>query len=132
MDKFLAVGVLHLRRNRQICAPVPAQIRDLVCGPDMRRRITMTVQTETHAQRFGMVHFVHLVNASVTFHAAKTARDMHRMVEINVVRHNMHLHPWNCFTCRCAFANQRQTRVILQNLAVTVHARGRRRDVREP
>ena len=46
----------------------------------------MAIQTETHAQRFGMVNLVHLINATVTFHAAESAGDVHRMVEINVIR----------------------------------------------
>ena len=54
------------------------------------------------------------------------------MVEINVIRHDVNLHPRNRRVVREAFADEGQARVILQHLAVTVHAGGRRRDVGEP
>lgn len=132
MDKFFAVGFLHLRGDGRIGAPLPAQIVHFGWRTDVRCRVAMAIEAKAHAQRLGMIDLVHLVNAPVTFHATEPARDMHRMVEINVIRHDVDLHPRDRLAGRRAFADEREARVILQNLTVAVHAGGRRRDVREP
>ena len=94
--------------------------------------MTVAFQTEGHAERFGVVNLVHLINAPVTFHATDAARDVDGVVEINEVRHLVDLHPLNRLAAGGAFTNERQTGIIFQHLIVAVHAGGTRRDVGEP
>ena len=92
----------------------------------------MAVETETHAQGFDLAHFVHLVNAPVTFHATDAAPDMDGVVEINVVRHLVNLHPRNRRVVRRAVADDLQARIVFQHLIVAVHAGGRAGQIGEP
>ena len=92
----------------------------------------MAIETETHAERFGVPHLVHLVNASVALDTTDAARDVDGVVEKNVIRHDVNLHPRNGLAGRRAFADGREARVVLQNLVVAIHARGRARDAGEP
>ena len=123
------VSKLNLRRFRGL---LPRKIRDFILRTQLHFRMAMALQAERHAERLGVINFVHLVNASVTFHAADAAIDVYRVVEICKIRQLVDLDPLNRFARRSAFANQRQPRIILQHLAVAVHAGGRRRDIREP
>src|ERR1039457_3211002 len=61
MDEFFAVHVLQFFSFDGVRAPLPAEVRDFIHGPDVRRWIAMAVQTEAHAERFAMAHLVHLV-----------------------------------------------------------------------
>src|SRR5581483_5422015 len=71
----------------------PIQVRNFVWRTKMRRRVTMAIQTEGHAQRLGLGNFVHLVDLPMTFHAANTPVHMDGMVEINVIRKLVNLDP---------------------------------------
>src|SRR6202012_6157196 len=75
MNEFLAVHILQSRGFNRIGAPLPAQARDLVGRADMRRRITVAIETETHAQRLFMADFIHLIQTSWTCHTLDAAGD---------------------------------------------------------
>ena len=132
MDKFFAVGFLHSIGDDGVGAPLPAEIINLGRRTDIRGRIAMAIQAKAHAQGLGVINLVHLIHTPVTGHAAEPAGDMHRMIEIDVIRHDMNLHPGNRRVVCRTFPDEREPRVVLQNLAVTVHAGGGGRDVREP
>src|SRR5882672_2594075 len=121
-NQFFAFDRLQMRGFNAVRAPRPTQIRDFVRRADVRRRVTMAVEAKTHAQGFVMAHFVHLVNAAMALHATDAARDMDGMVEINVVGRLVNLHPRNWRVVRRAVADDCEARVVLQNLAVTIHA----------
>ena len=89
----------------------------------------MAIQAERHAQRFGVINLLHLVDLAMAMHATDTAIHVDGMIEINVVRHFMDLHPRNRLAGLGAFPNQRQARVILEHLVVAVHAGGTGRHV---
>src|ERR1039458_6887767 len=105
VDKGSAVGPLHLHGHGRIGAPLPAQIRDLVHRPDERRRLAMAIEAETHAERFGVRNLVHPVNTPVAGYATDAASDVNRVVEINVIGHDVNLHPRDGFAGRRAGAN---------------------------
>lgn len=64
---------------------LPGHTRDLVLGTQMRRWITMAIETEFHRQRFGAIGQCHGVNAPVTFDAANAFCDVDVVTEENVV-----------------------------------------------
>ena len=111
---------------------LPFQISDLVHRTQFRLGMTMTFQTERHAERFRVIYFIHLINAPVTFHATDAARDVNGVIEINEVRHLVDLHPFNRLAARRAFTNERQTRIVFEHLIVAIHASGTRRNIGEP
>lgn len=45
----------------------------------------MTIQTETHAQRFGVLNHVHFVDLAVALVAGDAAVHVHRVIEVNVI-----------------------------------------------
>ena len=55
----------------------------------------MAIQTKRHTEMFLMSDLVHFVNPAVALHAAYTTVNMHRVVEINVIRQLVNLHPLN-------------------------------------
>lgn len=122
VHKIRPVLYLQLFIAVWVGTPLPAQIRDLVGWPDMRRRVTMAIKAETHAERLRMIDLVHLVNPPVTFHATDAARHVDRMVEVNVIRRDVDLHPRNRFAGRRAITNNRQARILFQHRAVAIHA----------
>ena len=92
----------------------------------------MAIQAERHAQRLRVIHLIHLVDLPVALHATDAPVHVHRVVEIDVIRHPVNLHPRDRPARLRALPHQRQPRIVLQHLAVAVHARRRRRDVRIP
>src|ERR1039457_811332 len=92
VNELLAVHILQSFGFDRIGAPLPAEARDLVRRTDGGGGIAMAVEAESHAEGFVVAHFVHLVNAPVTFHATESARDVDGVVEINVVRRLVNLH----------------------------------------
>ena len=54
--------------------------------------------------------------------ATDAAVNVNRMVEIDVIRHLMDLHPFDRLACGRAVAHHRQTGIILEHLGVAVHA----------
>ena len=73
VNELLPVDVLQTRGLIGIGAPLPVELRDFVRRTNLRRRVAMAVEAETHAQRFVMAHFIHLVNATVAFRATDAA-----------------------------------------------------------
>ena len=122
VDEFRAVHFLQFCSVNGIGAPLPAEVGDFVQRTDVRRRVAMAIQTKTHAQRLCVAHFIHLVNASMTFDATDAARDVDGVIEINVIGRDVNLHPRNRRVVRRTFADERESRIIFQNLAVTIHA----------
>jgi hypothetical protein len=49
LNELFAFDLLQISRFHGVRAPLPAQIRDLVHGPDVRRRVAMAIEAETHA-----------------------------------------------------------------------------------
>ena len=92
----------------------------------------MAIEAETHAQGLGLTNLIHLVDPSVTFHTTDAAGDMDGMVEINVIRGDVNLHPGNGGVIGGAFANDGQARIVFQDLIVAVHAGGSRGNIGHP
>ena len=69
-----------------------------------------------------MVNLLHFIDLPVAFHAADAAIDVNGVIEINVVRNPVNLHPWNRFAGGGALAHKGQPGIVLKNLVVAVHA----------
>ena len=115
-----------------IGVPLPIQIRDFVLWTNFRGGIAMTIQTKRHAQGLIMVNLFHLVDRAMAFDATDAAINVHRMVEINEIRHAMNLNPGNRFATLRTFANQRETWIILEHLVMAIHAGRTGGDIRIP
>src|SRR6266849_847042 len=72
--------------------------------------------------RLHLMHLDHLIDAAVTDHAAHTRRDMGLVVNINKVGQAMNLYPRNGLAGRVTLAHPLQTRAVLLNLRMAVHA----------
>ena len=82
----------------------------------------MAIQTKRHAQRLRMVDFIHLIDPTMALDAADSSVDVNGVVEIDEPRHLVDLDPRNWFTGRSAFADEFESRIVLQHLAVAIHA----------
>ncbi len=98
-------------------------------GPNALLGMAMAFETKTHAQRLGVENFIHVIDLPVAFHAADAAVHMNGVIEINVVRNFMDLHPGNGRVVLDTVTHQLQARIVLQHLIVTVHAGGAGRNV---
>ena len=101
---------------------LPCQVRDFVWRPQLQFGMPMAFQAESHAQRFGVIDLVHLVDASVAFDTTDSACDMDGVIEVDEVGHFMDLDPGDGFAAGGAFADQGEPGIVFQNLVMTVHA----------
>jgi hypothetical protein len=90
-----------------IIAPLPVQVRDFVQRPDFSFRITMAIQTESHAKRLKMIDFIHFIDRPVALHTTDPPVHVDRVVEINEVRNPMDLDPGYWPAALFAFAHER-------------------------
>ena len=130
---FPVVGELLALRflNIRICT-LPAEVGDPVEWTQIRTRIPVTVQTESHAKRLGVIDLVHLVDLTMTVNAAHTPIHVNRVIEVNVVRNFVNLHPRDGLAAQRGVSDNLKPRIFLQNLIVAVHAGRRRRDIGVP
>lgn len=106
MHKFLAEGAL-LRRGFGF----PVEVCDFVGRPQLGGGVAVATEAEGHTQGFGLVDFVHFIDLAVTFDATDTAVDVNSVVEIDVFRHFVDLHPRNRLAGLGAFADECEARV---------------------
>src|SRR6478609_8867825 len=101
----------------------PSHVGDLFDRPQVRLWIAMAVQAPAHAERLVLVDLFHLIDPTVTAHAADAAGHVGAVVEVGVVREVVDLHPFNGLARLVALAAGRELRAGRPNFAVTVHAR---------
>ena len=77
------------------CWRFPIQIGNLVEGAEVIFRSPVTLETPSHAVRFGVVNDLHVVHMTVTSYAANPPVHMDGVVEIDVVRGLMNADPGN-------------------------------------
>jgi hypothetical protein len=116
MDKLGSLGELSFFGR------CPVQIVDVLGMADLLLGSAMAFKTESHAEGFGMVDLIHLVDFSVTVDTADTAVHMHRVIEIDVIRGFVDLHPFDGFTLAVGLPHQLELWILRKNLVVTVHA----------
>ena len=90
----------------------------------------MTFQTPAHRERLRLEDHFHLVYTTVTAFAAYTVVGMHGMAELGVVRELVNLDPLDGLASGPAFTNRKQLERLGPDLAMAVHTRLRRRDIR--
>ena len=125
-------GRIYRRSASAVERRSSVQVGNLVRRTHARGGIAMAVQAEAHAQRFGVIDLVHLVDRAMALDATDAAVDVDGMVEIDVIRHFVDLHPGDGLARRRAFPYQLQLGAVLQDLVVTVHAGRSGRDVGIP
>ena len=72
----------------------------------------MALQAKRHIQRLLLMHFDHLIDASVAAHAAHARRHVRRVIKIDEVGKEMNLHPGNRLAGRVALPDQLQPRTV--------------------
>src|SRR6187431_2628602 len=106
----------------------PCHVGDLADRPKVRLWVAMAVQAPAHAERLVLIDLFHLIDPPVTAHAADAAGHVGAMVEVDVVGEVVDLHPLDRVTRLVALADGRELGARRPDLAVTVHARLRRRN----
>src|SRR3954454_13751766 len=89
----------------RVIAPLPSKVRDFVGRANLGGRIAMAIQAEGHAERLGVVNFIHLVDLRMALNATDAAVDVNGMIEIDEIRDAVDLHPFDWFAAGGAFAN---------------------------
>lgn len=82
----------------------------------------MTVQAPRHAKRLHLPYLQHLIHPPMAGDAAYTGGDMRLVIEVNIVREAMHLHPRNRFAPRIALADKLKLHALGLDPRMTVHA----------
>ena len=111
---------------------LPAEIGDFIRRPQLQLGMPMAFEAEGHAQGFGVIDFVHLVDAAMAFDATDPAIDVDGVIEIDEVGELMDLDPGDGFAAGGAFADEGQPRIVFEDLVMAVHAGGTGGDIGEP
>jgi hypothetical protein len=91
----------------------------------------VAIQTPPHAERLLVNHDWHLIHFAVTAHATDPAFDMDGMIEVNVIGRLMDPLPSNRVTTRPAHSHRFKLPAVCFDRLVAIHARLRRRDLRD-
>src|SRR2546422_11163544 len=95
LHELFPVLLLHFSGNLRVVVPLPVQVGDLVGRTHPRGGIAMAIEAESHAQRFGMVNLVHLVDLAMALDTTDAAVHVDGMVEIHVVGRLVNVDPGN-------------------------------------
>src|SRR5438270_5285586 len=117
VHELFAVLFLHFSGNLRVVVPLPVQVGDLVGRTHPRGGIAMAIEAESHAQRFGMINLVHLVDLAMALDTTDAAVDVDGMVEIHVVGRLVNMDPRNRLARRRSLSHQSQLRTVLPHLA---------------
>ena len=107
-----------------------AEVVDLVDRAQDLLGIAVAIEAEGHVEGLLLADDDLLVDASVALDAADAAVHVHGVVEVDVVRHLVHLDPADRFAGLDALLDERQRGAVALHLAVAVPAGVGRRHVR--
>ena len=124
VDELRAVRGLRSRRSGLV-----GEVGDLVDGTQELLGIAVAIEAEGHVERLLLADDDLLVDPAVTLDAAHAAVHVHGVIEVNVVRHLVHLDPADRFAGLHAFLHERERRAVGLHLAMAVPAGAGRRDV---
>ena len=85
-------------------------------------RVTVAIQAPSHGERLRAMNDFHLINAAVALQATHSTRDMRGMIEIGVITQLVNLDPFDGHARFVALTHLRETRTVLMNLRVAIHA----------
>ncbi len=102
-----------------------AHLGDIFGEAQIWRRVAMAIQTPTHRERFGLINFDHLVDATVARFTANAGTNVGRMVEVHVVREVGHPRPPHGLAAGEGLADRQQLRAFGMNRRMAIHARCR-------
>ncbi len=94
--------------------------------------MAVTVQAKRHGEGFGVVHLIHLIDASMALDATDAPVDMDRVIEEHKIRQPVDLDPGDRLSGCGTFTHEGQPGVVFQNLDMTVHTRAGGGDVQIP
>lgn len=118
---------------------LPSHVRNPIERTQMLFRIAVAVETPAHAQRLGLIHLIHLVNAAVAGDATNAAVDVYAVIEVGVVRQVVNFFPFDRLASRLTLPHAEQFptprvnsgscyRAIRVGCTVTIHASRRWRN----
>ena len=84
----------------------------------MRIRVTVTVQTPRHRQRFGLINTVHFVDPTVATHTTNSTCDVSAVVEVDIVGQVVNSLPLDGLSRGLALADRKQFRAVGVNSGV--------------
>jgi hypothetical protein len=84
--------------------------------------ISVTVQAPSHAQRFPLCNYFHLIYSAVTAGAANACVQVKAVIEVCVPWQFVNAHPLDGYTVGPALPYQFKFITLLTHQAVTVHA----------
>src|SRR6185503_18814614 len=87
------------------------------------RRIAVAVETPAHADRLGLRDDLHLIDPPVTAHAAYAAREVHLVIEVDVVGKVVDADPRHRIAALPAVVDRAQARRVRLHDVVAAHAR---------
>lgn len=87
----------------------------------MRSRVAVTVKAPRHTQWLHLLNLFHFGNIAMATYATNTCINMERVIEICVLRQQVHVDPFDRFACRPALANCKQFLTLWQDKRVAVH-----------
>ena len=83
--------------------------------------VAVALQTKHHGKWLGMAYFFHLVHLAVAMHATDAAVHVNRMVEVNIARESVDLHPVDRLIALVGGPDWLQLRRIGEYLVVAIH-----------
>lgn len=110
----------------------PVEVVYIFWSTDFFLGSAMALETESHAEGFGMVDFFHFVNFPMAVNATDAAVDVHSMVKVDVVGGFMNLHPRDRGSLIVGFPDEFQLGILGENLVVAIHTGRGGWDIGEP
>ena len=102
---------------------LPIQFGNQLNRPDIWRGISVAFQAPAHAQRLGLGHDLHLVDAAVAGDAGHPGGDVRAVLEIGEVGELVHARPAHRPARRSAVADRGEQLAVALDQLVAVHAR---------
>lgn len=104
-------------------------IGNLINRSQIRIGIAMAIETPRHAQRLFLLDFLHLGDVAVTAKATDTGIEVHRVIEIGVLRKHVNIDPLNRLAGRPTLAQRHELLALRQNQRMAVHTGLCRRNI---
>ena len=101
---------------------LPIHVGNLIERSYVLFGITVAIETEPHGERLGREDLPHLIDASVTRHAAHAFCDVDRMIEEDEIRQSIDALPVNRLSGEITLSQARELRTLGPYLLMATHA----------
>ena len=117
----LAVWIAEELEFALLVFRLPLEVEDFIERTDVLGRIPVAVKTPGHAHWFSVLHDAHLTDIAVATLTADTAVDVHRVIEVNVVRRLVNPLPFYWLAIEELVVRIRRLANRLQQLTAQLH-----------